>query len=392
VAPVPFQPIPDATQVHVDRLVGAHLGAFEAGARVAEGRYGTIYRARQRTSGQEATLEVLRTELTGDDEEVKAANAIKCAGIADVFDFGQLPDGRRYRVMEFLDGESLEQVLARRGRLPPAEVVALLGQVAEVLQAAHAWALPHGSLGPSSVFLVRGAVKLIDFGLVKRQASVEGDLHALGALGFTLLTGEEAGAPQIPELLALFLRELLERRVKDATTTRKELARVSTLLEAPPPSWPSPPAPRRGKTLAWAVLALVLAGAGAAAFFFWPQQVETPAPVEEADSLLLDEAAEVAPDEAEVKVPEPVQPGPRPLSPIVPRRVRPVPSASALMEEISRLDNRFRQQVRPGDDIDGALYVLNKQRLRLSGSPTEQDRKDVARQLAGWRRSYLLRQ
>jgi hypothetical protein len=62
------------------------------------------------------------------------------------------------------------------------------------------------------------------------------------------------------------------------------------------------------------------------------------------------------------------------------------------MEEISRLDSRFRQQVRPGDDIDGALYVLNKQRLRLSGSPTEQDRKDVARQLAGWRRSYLLRQ
>ncbi|MBS1153937.1 MAG: hypothetical protein H6Q89_5635 [Myxococcaceae bacterium] len=60
------------------------------------------------------------------------------------------------------------------------------------------------------------------------------------------------------------------------------------------------------------------------------------------------------------------------------------------MEEISHLASRLRQ-VGSGDDVDQALYVLNKQRLRLTGSPTEQDRKDVAQQLAGWRRSYLRR-
>ena len=40
-------------------------------------------------------------------------------------------------------------------------------------------------------------------------------------------------------------------------------------------------------------------------------------------------------------------------------------------------------------DMDAALFVLNKQRLRLTGSPTENDRRDVAKQLAGWKRSYL---
>ena len=59
------------------------------------------------------------------------------------------------------------------------------------------------------------------------------------------------------------------------------------------------------------------------------------------------------------------------------------------MDEISRLDARFHRKVRPGDDIDQAMYVLNKQRLRLTGEVTEKDRKDVARQLAGWWRSYL---
>ena len=58
------------------------------------------------------------------------------------------------------------------------------------------------------------------------------------------------------------------------------------------------------------------------------------------------------------------------------------------MAEITRLESRYRQ-LRLGDDADQALNVLNKQRLRLTGTPSEGDRKDVARQLAGWRRSYL---
>ncbi|MBS1153938.1 MAG: hypothetical protein H6Q89_5636 [Myxococcaceae bacterium] len=284
VASGPFQPIPETTQVHADRLVGAKLGDLEVGARVCEGRFGTIYRARLCAPGKDVTLEVLRTELLGDDHEVRASNAVKCAGIADVFEFGQVPDGRRYRVMEFLDGESLDQVLQRRGRLSAREVAVLLGQVAEVLKVAHAWALPHGSLGPSSVFLVRDAVKLIDFGLAKRRASFEADLQQLGALGFTLLTGEdlEDRAPPppgsgIPEPIDLLLRDLIDTRVKDATEARQEFARVETLLGAtPPPAARPTSAPRRAGGLPWVALATVLAAGGAAAVSFWSRAPQPP--------------------------------------------------------------------------------------------------------------------
>ncbi|MDP3232792.1 MAG: protein kinase [Myxococcales bacterium] len=398
----PFQPIPETTQAHVDRLVGSQVGELDVGERVAEGRFGTVYRARRRASGKDVTLEVLRTGLRGNDHDVRAVNAIKCTGIAEVVDFGELPDGRRYRVMERFEGESLDQRVTRGERLTPAEVVQVLGLVAEVLQAAHAWALPHGSLGPSSVFVFNGAVKLIDFGLAKQKPTVEGDLHALGALGFTLLTGLEPGerAPApgvagVPDGLVRLLRELLEKRVKDATAARRAFARGSILADAEPapaanpaPS-PLPAAAPRSRALVVGALALLLVAGGASALVLLrAPETETVAAVED-DALTLDEALAVDPDEPpepEATATEP-RPSPRPA---VQRRTKVVPSAAALMAEIARLESRYRQ-LRLGDDADQALNVLNKQRLRLTGTPSERDRKDVARQLAGWRSSYLRR-
>lgn len=378
----------------MDRLIGAQLGVYRVSARVSEGRFGTLYRANDRSTRQEVTLEVLRTELTGDDEEVRASNAIKCPGIANVVDFGQVPDGRRYRVMELLDGESLEQLVQRRGKLPVLEAARLLDQVAEVLEAAHAWAVPHGNLGPSNVLLVGGAVKLIDFGLSKHRATVEGDLQALGALGALLLSGTELVDLVLPpprrrstERIDWLVYDLVEKRVPHATVARRQLAAVTTPFDAPvqPPRAP----------LLLAALALLLAGGGAVAFFLMSPAQEPAAPVTAPEpSRLFDEGPELdlgEADEVEDAQPEGSQTGPRPQGVSAPHRPRVVPSATALLEEASRLESRFRRQVRPGDDVDQALYVLNKQRLRLSGSPTEQDRQDVARQLAGWRRSYLHR-
>ena len=330
-ASAPFQPIPDSTQVHVDRLVGTKLGALEVVARVSEGRFGTIYRAHQ--AGKDVTLEVLRTELTGDDQEVKASNAIKCAGIATVSDFGQLPDGRRYRVMELLDGDSLDHLLQSRGKFSAPEAMKILGQVAEVLEAAHAWAVPHGNLGPSSIFVVRGGVKLIDFGLAKRGASVEGDLYELGELGFALMTGAELGerAPPplgsgIPEPVDRLLRELLDRAVTDATAAKKEFAQVSTQPDAgpssslkvnrPTPSAPSTPvaapARRRGPVL-WLAAMVLMIGAGAT-LYWWqvgPPEAEVALPAEE-EELLLDEEPDPVETPARPEATQPGQTGPRP--------------------------------------------------------------------------------
>jgi serine/threonine protein kinase len=367
----------------VDRLVGTRLGEVEVGARAVEGRLGTLYAARR---GAEAvTLEVLRAERSGDDEEVRASNAIKCAGIAEVFDFGQLADGRRYRVMEHLDGESLEQLQQRRGKLPAAEVVSHLNAIAEVLQAAHAWAIPHGNLGPSSVFLVRGGVKLIDFGLAKKGATPAGDLQALGALGLALLTGAdfaEVATPAVTaEPLPKLLAELLAGRVADATTLRRSLASVVMSLDERPRG--------RARLIIGVLVAVLALGVGV---FFVSRPEEEVAAIDDDATLALDDAPEPAAPEApavDALEPVPTATTPRPARPAT--RAVAVPSDRALLELISRLESRLRSQARPGDDLDQALFVLNKQRLRLSGSPTEQDRRDVAHQLAGWKRSYLKR-
>ena len=383
----PFQPIPESTQVHVDRLLGAQVGEYQVKDRLSEGRLGTLYRAHQSATGKPVTIEALRAERIGNDEEARAANAIGNRGIATVLGFGELPDGRRYRVMENLEGESLDQVVRRRGRLPPAETSKVLDQVAVVLEAAHAWGIVHGNLGASSVFVVGAEVKLLDFGLANRPVTPQADLAALGALGFTLLSGRELrdGAPPalssgIPELFDRFLRELIEQRIKNATEVRKEL--TALFLDAPviPPT-----RPKRSRVVPLVAFAGVVTAAIGAALFFWPPEpaapveVLAPVPEEEADVLVQDEPPET----------QPTEPGQPRLTPTVPRAPKGVPTAQALYEQSTRLEGLLRKRARPGDDIQQALFVLNKLRLRLSGSPSVEDRKEVAHQLAGWRRSYL---
>lgn len=392
------EPIPDSTQVHVDRLVGAQVGEYRVLARQAEGRFGTLYRAQGVSSGKPVTLQALRTLREGNDEEARAANAIKCANIAEVLAFGELPDGRRYRVLEPLEGESLEQELQRRGKFEPKEAVLALGELANTLQAAHAWMIPHGGLGLTSVLRVGGSLRVIDFGIVL-GVKPEEDLKALGALGFALLTGKELeGTPPapgsgIPEWVDRVLRELFEGRVPDATTAKRELGDLlssSGLTTALEPS-ARVTAPKRSKAPLALVALLVVGVLGAVLVTNWPEPEAMPADpevLEEED--VIPEPGEQSPEvPAGEPQPAPTTPTPKPSSGGKNKLPRAVPSAQALMAEISRLEAQLMKRAKPGDDIDQAMFVLNKQRLRLTGNVSEADRRDVAKQLAGWKRSYL---
>jgi serine/threonine-protein kinase len=435
VAKEPCQPIPEATLAHVDRLIGARLGEYQVLEKAGEGRFGTLYRGSQPATGQQVTIQVLRAELRGNDEEAKAAKAIGCAGIASVLGFGTVPDGRRYRVFERLDGVSLAELVERRGRLGPEEVSVLVARVAGVLEAAHAWGIAHGCLDLSNVFVVGSAVKVIDFGLAKQPATAEGDLKALGALGFALLTGEElvdrAPPPldgSIPELLDRLLRELLEKRLSNATEARKEFEALQGLLDAPAgresagpltqqtavdarpmgeaargrAATAAPKATARRRTMAAIVAGVVLVVGGGLGAWSWLGSSSGDEAAENDDeydfeAAAAEEAEQAAGGEQSSAGPRlPEQRGPPEASPDSPRphskrakSVRSVPSVKALSDEIGRLEARLRKEARPGEDLSQALFMLNKQRLRLTGSPTVADRQDVARQLAGWRRSYL---
>src|SRR5262245_48039656 len=162
-----------------DGLVGTLIGNYRVIDVLGEGGMGKVYRARNADIDRTIAIKVLAAGLAGVDEvvrrfriEARLVNKIQHPNIVDVQDFGALPDGRPYYMMELLHGESLHSYLERVGPLSVAETVSLLDPVLEALHAAHVAGVVHRDLKPENIFLVTrpgGAVvpKLLDFGIAK---------------------------------------------------------------------------------------------------------------------------------------------------------------------------------------------------------------------------------
>src|SRR5579862_6036538 len=106
---------------------------------------GAVYLAEHPGIGRRAAVKVLHPELTRHTDiatrffnEARAANAIRHPGIVEVLDFGTLPTGVSYIVMEYLEGESLAKRLRASGGVPMATAIEYTRQAAAALGAAHA--------------------------------------------------------------------------------------------------------------------------------------------------------------------------------------------------------------------------------------------------------------
>jgi eukaryotic-like serine/threonine-protein kinase len=179
------------TQVHaIPELPlepGVTLGEYTIEAPLGEGGMGTVYAAIHPMIGKRAAVKVLKPELCRDHEiaerfvdEARAVNQIGHPNIVDIFSFGEMPDGRRYFVMEWLKGETLRDRL-RRGRATLEEMATVIRPLTRALEAAHEKGIIHRDLKPENVFLVEvrdepPRVKLLDFGVAKlAHAVVEAD-------------------------------------------------------------------------------------------------------------------------------------------------------------------------------------------------------------------------
>ena len=143
------------------------------------GGMGAVYEATHR-NGRRAAIKILHQRFARDPEVRKrflregyVANKIGHPGAVAILDDDTAEDGSPYLVMELLEGESLAGWLQRvGGKLPLTEVVAVAGQVLEVLAAAHANGIVHRDLKPANVFVTRtGHAKLLDFGLARIRDS-----------------------------------------------------------------------------------------------------------------------------------------------------------------------------------------------------------------------------
>jgi serine/threonine-protein kinase len=165
-------------------VIGEAIGSYQVLRQLGTGAMGEVYLAEHRHLKRKAAVKLLAPELVGRPDllerfflEARATSAIAHAGIVQVFDCEIEPSGRPYIVMEYLDGETLAAMLARRGPLAPATAARYAKAMAEALAAAHETGIVHRDLKPENVFVLAhpaDAVKIVDFGIAK----LEGDFRA----------------------------------------------------------------------------------------------------------------------------------------------------------------------------------------------------------------------
>src|SRR5688572_28634246 len=159
---------------------GSRFGVFEVQAQVGSGGMGEVFRARDTRLGRDVALKVLRAPVAADPEhldrftrEARALAALNHSGIAAIYDTVEA-DGVRALVLEFVEGETLEERL-RGGALPVREALGIARAIAEALDAAHERGLVHRDLKPANVKITpTGDVKLLDFGIARMLVGLDG--------------------------------------------------------------------------------------------------------------------------------------------------------------------------------------------------------------------------
>jgi serine/threonine-protein kinase len=208
-----------------DPLVGRLLESrYAVEAFIAHGGMASVYLATDTRLDRRVAVKVLHAHLSDDDEtvarferEARAAARLSHPDVVAVYDQGT-EGGRAYLVMEYVPGANLRQIIRSRGRLSPAEALAVMDHVLAALAAAHRAGLVHRDVKPENVLVTAdGRVKVADFGLARAitgttvttsgsvllgtaayvapeqfeygTADTRSDVYSAGVMLFELLTG-----------------------------------------------------------------------------------------------------------------------------------------------------------------------------------------------------------
>ncbi len=245
------------TATHIASLVGNTIdNRYLVNGVIAEGGMGVVYDAEHTALGRRVALKALARRFADDHvavtrfrNEARAASALGHPNIVEVSDFGVLPDGSPYLVMERLEGETLGQRLRRDVRIEPVEALQIVSQILSALAATHARDILHRDLKPENVFLSRRPglpplVKLLDYGISKQLTPLEDPSQALTRAGFVMgtpgyMAPEQArGERNLDGRVDLYAVGILAYEMMSgrlAYTAKNPAALVTEMKNSPPP-------------------------------------------------------------------------------------------------------------------------------------------------------------
>ncbi|MDX9998804.1 MAG: protein kinase [Phenylobacterium sp.] len=239
------------------------VGRYEIRERIGQGAMAEVFRAFDPEIGRDLAVKVLKGEFRENAQyaarflrEAKAAGALSHPNIVTIYDVGQ-DGGYPYIAMELLEGEPLDAVLERYGRLPADDVLSIGLQLVDALSYAHGLGVVHRDIKPSNIVLApdgRG-VKILDFGIARVAEAHVDEAETLRTQAGQVLgtprymSPEQALGQEIDGRSDLFstgtvLYELLTGRRAFDGSSAATLALQITQQDPPPIADFAPDAPR----------------------------------------------------------------------------------------------------------------------------------------------------
>ncbi|WP_433718206.1 serine/threonine-protein kinase [Actinoplanes sp. CA-051413] len=291
---------------------GLRLGdRYRLDARIGAGGMGEVWRAVDEVLGRVVAVKAMLPGVADQPDfakrflvEAKAMASVNHPAVASIHDYGR-GAGITYLVMEFIDGESLSQLLAREGRLDPVTTMRLVAQAADGLEAVHERGIVHRDIKPANLLVRRnGALLITDFGISRTEdgtqltasgavlgtptylspeqvlgqpATGRSDIYSLGLAAYECLAGRRPfegdnpyavalqrlqAAPRtlggdIPAPVLAVVERALATDPADRWPSAAAMAEAARAAVGPGPT-PRAPRPSTSRSRRWAVLAAAL--------------------------------------------------------------------------------------------------------------------------------------